>query len=119
MLLVLSDMQFDEATTTNPHFENIQREFELAGYIMPKIVFWNLEGSHHGSPALSSDPGVGMVSGFNPSIMKAVLDCDDFTPLGIMTRALEPIELDYTNLNDKLDIVKDDYQPEMTEYGWQ
>ena len=125
MLLVLSDMQFDESYNSSfghskkPHLDNIKRLFEERGYTMPKLVFWNLEGSHHGSPALPSDPGVGMVSGFNPSIMKAVLDCDDFTPLGIMTRALEPIELDYTNLNDKLDIVKDDYQPEMTEYGWQ
>ena len=47
MLLVLSDMQFDEATTSNPHFENIQKEFELAGYIMPKIVFWNLNTDKH------------------------------------------------------------------------
>ena len=41
--------------------------------------------------------------------MKAVLDCDDFTPMNIMMEALKPIELDYTNLNEKLEI---DYNKE-------
>ena len=42
--------------------------------------------------------------------MKAVLDCEDFTPMNIMMEALEPIQLDYTNLNHELDI---DYQQEV------
>jgi|TARA_Y100000034_G_scaffold29470_1_gene35495 hypothetical protein len=117
MLLVLSDMQFDEATTTNPHFENIQREFELAGYIMPKIVFWNLSSSNlEGSPARPTDDGVAMVSGFSPTIMKAVLNVEDFNPIDVMMEALEPIQLDYTNLNDKLDIEYD--ESTYSEFGW-
>ncbi len=125
MLLVLSDMQFDEShsggwgntSVEKPHLDQIRMLFEASGYTMPKLVFWNLEGSHTGSPALPSDPNVGTVSGFSPAIMKAVLDVDDFTPLGIMNRALLPIELDYTNLTDDLDIVKDELQ--QTEYGWE
>tara|TARA_Y100000310_G_scaffold133925_1_gene132917 strand:- start:5109 stop:6518 length:1410 start_codon:yes stop_codon:yes gene_type:complete len=120
MLLVLSDMQFDDSHNRGekPHLDNIRRLFEERGYTMPKLVFWNLEGSHYGSPSMPSVDGVGMVSGFSPSIMKAVLDCDDFTPLGIMERALESIILNYDNLPKKLDIVKDEHEPEMTEYGW-
>jgi hypothetical protein len=125
MLLVLSDMQFDEShggswgstpSVEKPHLQEIRDAYEASGYTMPKLVFWNLEGSHVGSPSLPSEPGVGMVSGFSPAIMKAVLDCEDFTPISIMEKALEPIELDYTNLDDKLDIVKD--EPQMTEHGW-
>ena len=51
-----------------------------------------------------------MVCGFSPSIMKAVLDCDDFTPMNVMMEALKPIELDYTNLSEVLEI---DYQQEV------
>ena len=126
MLLVLSDMQFDESQNSSwggssvekPHLDQIRMLFEASGYTMPKLVFWNLEGCHSGSPATPSDPNVGMVSGFSPAIMKAVLDADDFTPLGIMERALEPIELNYENLNDDLDIVKDKEEPTYGEYGW-
>jgi len=35
-----------------------------------------------------------------------------------MERALESIILNYDNLPKKLDIVKDEHEPEMTEYGW-
>jgi hypothetical protein len=57
-----------------------------------------------------SEDGVCMVSGFSPSIMKAILSCDDFNPMNVMMEALEPIELDYKNLKDKLDI---NYKQEM------
>jgi len=123
MLLVLSDMQFDESYNSygnveRPHLEEIRILFEASGYTMPKLVFWNLDGRHYGSPAMPSDENVGMVSGFSPAIMKAVLDCKDFTPLSIMMEALKPIELDYTNLTDELDIVKDKEEPTYGEYGW-
>jgi len=125
VLLVLSDMQFDESygcswgastQVEKPHIQQIKDDYSARGYTMPKLVFWNLDGGYEGSPTLPSDEGVGMVSGFSPAIMKAVLDCKDFTPLGIMKRALEPIELTYEKLNDDLDIVKD--KPQMTEYGY-
>ena len=50
-----------------------------------------------------------MVSGFSPSIMKAILNAEDFNPMDVMMEALNPIELDYTNLKSKLDI---DYNQE-------
>jgi len=125
MLLVLSDMQFDESqhgswsgtSVPKPHFEEIQDEFEAAGFTMPKLVFWNLRNSSFdGSPAKPSDDGVAMVSGFSPSIMTAVLNAEDFNPISVMLEALSSIELDYTNLYDELNIEYDEKQ--MTEYGW-
>ena len=113
MLLVLSDMQFDESQSYSSgsfktHFSWMEDEYTAAGYPFPKIVFWNLE-AHPGTPAKCSDNNVGMVSGFSPAIMEAVLNCEDFTPMNVMLEALKPIELDYTNLNNKLDI---DYNQE-------
>ena len=108
MLLVLSDMQFDESQSYNngsfkTHYSWMEDEYKAAGYPFPKIVFWNLE-AHPGTPARCSDNNVGMVSGFSPAIMEAVLNCEDFTPMNVMLEALKPIELDYTNLNNNLDI---------------
>jgi len=106
-------MQFDESQSNGwekdmPHFEHMKVLYKEAGYKFPKLVFWNLD-AQPGTPARCSDKNVGMVCGFSPSIMKAVLDCDDFTPMNIMMEALKPIELDYTNLNEKLEI---DYNKE-------
>ena len=116
MLLVLSDMQFDESqdgwnnnSVPKVHFDDIKDKFNKSGYEMPKLVFWNLN-SYSGNQSTMNEDGVCMVSGFSPSIMKAILSCEDFNPMNVMMEALEPIELDFTNLQDKLDI---DYQLEI------
>ena len=102
MLLVLSDMQFDESQNSyghqmKTHFSWMEEEFEKAGYEFPKIVFWNLD-AHFGTPVECSAKNVAMVSGFSPSIMKAILNAEEFTPIDVMMEALKDIELDYTNL---------------------
>jgi len=110
MLLVLSDMQFDDSqddcwnsSVPKVHFDDIKDKFNKSGYEMPKLVFWNLN-SYSGNQSTMNEDGVCMVSGFSPSIMKAILSCEDFNPINVMMEALEPIELDFTNLEDKLDI---------------
>ena len=103
MLLVLSDMQFDESqgggwgTEPMTHFGHMKEEYEKAGYELPKIVFWNLD-AQMGTPAKCSDDSVAMVSGFSPSIMKAILNAQEFTPLDVMREALQPIQVECENL---------------------
>jgi len=106
MLLVLSDMQFDESQGGMTHFEHMKEEYEKAGYKLPKIVFWNLD-AHYGTPAECSDDSVAMVSGYSPSIMKAILNAEEFNPLSIMMEALEPIELNYINLPEDFSYVSE------------
>jgi len=109
MLLCLSDMQFDDSGNRNLHLDNIKDEYRSAGYELPKLVFWDLE-AHTGQPAECSDENVAMISGFSPAIMKAVLNAEEFNPIDVMLEALEPIELDYTNLKPELEI---DYNKEI------
>ena len=97
MLLVLSDMQFNESQRNVTHFTHMKEEYEKAGYKLPKIVFWNLD-AHMGTPAECSDDSVAMVSGFSPSIMKAILNAQEFTPLDVMREALQPIQVECENL---------------------
>jgi hypothetical protein len=90
MLLILSDMQFDQcARFDDSAMQMIARKFEAAGYTLPKIVFWNLN-SHDNVPVKYDTRGVALVSGFSPAIMKAVLsgDTDQFTPDAIMRKAV-------------------------------
>ena len=103
MLLCLSDMQFDESGNGKLYLEDIKDEYTAHGYEIPKLVFWDLE-AHTGQHAQCSDENVAMISGFSPSIMKAVLNAEEFNPIDVMLEALEPIELDYTNLKPELEI---------------
>jgi hypothetical protein len=67
----------------------IRRKYEAAGYTMPNIVFWNLN-AYDNVPAKSNEFGVALVSGFSPSILKAVLsnDMSEFTPEAVMLEAV-------------------------------
>merc|ERR1712012_827890 len=42
----------------------------------PHIIYWNLRGDTSGFPAQADTPGVTMLSGFSPSLMKLLLDGD-------------------------------------------
>jgi len=112
MLLVLSDMQFNDSqggyygSKSMTHFGHMKKVYEDAGYELPKIVFWNLD-AHFGTPAQCDDDSVAMVSGFSPSIMKAVLNAEDFTPMDVMLEALKPIELNYINLPEDFSYVSE------------
>ena len=112
MLLVLSDMQFNDSqggyygSKSMTHFTHMKKVYEDAGYKLPKIVFWNLD-AHMGTPAQCDDDSVAMVSGFSPSIMKAILNAEDFTPMDVMMEALKDIELNYINLPEDFSYVSE------------
>lgn len=84
-IVVASDMEFDHATTVggywnrssyanmNALFEDIQEEYEAAGYKVPRLVFWNICSRTGTIPLQENDNGVCLVSGFNPTIMDMVL----------------------------------------------
>ena len=90
MLLILSDMQFNQcARFDDSAMEMIERKFEAAGYSVPQIVFWNLNSSDN-VPVKADKSGAALVSGFSPSIMTSLLaaDLDQFTPEGIMMKTV-------------------------------
>jgi hypothetical protein len=101
-LLILSDMQFNEAVSSSVRpgspffleagepnlsaFELAKTLYAQAGYTMPKIVFWNLASRDANVPVSFRDQNVALVSGFSPAILKAVLsgNLEDFTPESVM-----------------------------------
>jgi hypothetical protein len=90
MLLILSDMQFNQcARYDDTAMQMIERKFADAGYTVPQIVFWNLNSSDN-VPVASDKTGAALVSGFSPSIMTSLLaaDLDQFTPEGIMLKTV-------------------------------
>jgi len=77
-ILVLSDMEFDMATSgpvklNEKLFETIDGKYKEAGYRLPRLVFWNLNGRTGTIPVIENDLGVALVSGFSVNIVKMVL----------------------------------------------
>ena len=100
-LLIISDMQFDSVSMMDDCeyktlFETIADKYTVAGYEMPKLVFWNVHASPHDStiPLQSNSNGLITVSGFSPTIMKMVLSnkLDPFEALAdiLMTERYSP-----------------------------
>ena len=88
-LIILSDMQFDDAFD-NPDlkiFELIEKKYSKAGYKVPDIIFWNLRNSS-GVPVTFHQKGAALVSGFSPSIMKSILACAEISPVKIMMETI-------------------------------
>jgi hypothetical protein len=78
-ILIISDMEFD-ACGVNTNLEEIRRLYEVAGYKIPQLVFWNVNGRMGNSPALFDDQGTALVSGFSPAILKNILSGVITTP---------------------------------------
>ena len=96
-LLILSDMQFDQCTTHDDSaMEMIARKYIHHAYNVPNIVFWNLN-AHDNVPVKYDTRGAALVSGFSPSIVKAVLqaEMDNFTPEAIMMQTIMNPRYDY------------------------
>jgi Domain of unknown function (DUF2828) len=90
MVLILSDMQFNQCVKHDSSaMEMIERKYEAAGYVVPQVVFWNLNSSDN-VPVKSDKSGAALVSGFSPAIAKALLaaDMSEFTPEGIMLKTV-------------------------------
>jgi hypothetical protein len=89
-LIILSDMQFDQCVKHDDSaMEMIRRKYADAGYVLPGVVFWNLNDGGN-VPVKFDQSGAALVSGFSPAIVKSVLSAnmDDLTPEAIMLKAV-------------------------------
>lgn len=75
--LIISDMQFDQATAHDDNtavIESCRWKFEALGYTMPRLIFWNVSVYAHNTIPLQVHPsGVILVSGFSKSIVDMVV----------------------------------------------
>lgn len=83
-LLIISDMEFNNADSGKTNLDAIRDIYSAKGYKMPQIVFWNVRGRTGNVPAQTNDNGVGLVSGFSPSILKSILKGEIYSPQQLM-----------------------------------
>ena len=85
-ILILSDMQFNQATRRDSLGAQsmIEAMYEEAGYTKPNIIYWNLNAKGGNFPVEFDKNGTALVSGFSPSILKSFLGGKNMTPESIM-----------------------------------
>ena len=79
-ILIVSDMEFDIATSLTKYmygmkalFNELADRFAKYGYKLPKLVFWNVNSRTNTIPMTENEMGVILVSGFSPNIMSMVM----------------------------------------------
>ena len=100
-ILILSDCEFDSMVNinggerpTNTFFDNMKIRFKNNGYILPRLVFWNICGRSGTIPVQKNSLGVALVSGFSPAVAKMVLSTDPFECLleQLNDKRYQPVE---------------------------
>lgn len=87
-IVIVSDMEFDRACT-DTNFELISKKYAEAGYTLPSIVFWNVNGRAGNVPVTYDQTGAALVSGYSPSIMKSIVETGTLaSPLDVMLQTL-------------------------------
>lgn len=80
-IVILSDMQFDQATTTPytttydwivKQFSKLSKKYNKT-YHVPTIYFWNLRSTVIGLPVKTDTQNVSLLSGFSPSMFEALM----------------------------------------------
>ncbi|KAJ2893720.1 hypothetical protein MKZ38_008306 [Zalerion maritima] len=92
-IFVFSDMQFNEA---EPHdygstsgtdrwttsYERVSKAYADAGYEMPQLVFWNLNGAGYSGeapkPVTVENDGTALVGGYSQGMLKVFLESGSF-----------------------------------------
>jgi hypothetical protein len=98
-LIVVSDMQFDQADRSfETNFQALQRLYKEAGFDVPQLIFWNVNGSVTDFPTLASEANVSLLSGFSPSVLKAALTGEAITPAQTMMNAILDARYDLIRL---------------------
>lgn len=74
-LVVVSDMEIDPFFRGKglDFLEEMTRRFRNAGYIMPKVLFWNVEGRNSTFHAKFTNPNVVFASGYSASAFTSII----------------------------------------------
>lgn len=102
-IIIISDMEFDtaqgnycwsrqdkekEIAKENKLMDEIAYKFQQNGYIIPKIIYWNVDSRNDTYHAVSENKNVAMVSGQSVSAFRSVLTALDEDPYNTMLETL-------------------------------
>ncbi len=107
-ILIISDMEFDEANggsswwssdkaeeLTATNYQVAKQEFERHGYTIPQVIFWNVDAKSSVIPVRKDEVGTALVSGLTPTIFQTVLNGSIENPEQLMRDTLYQEKYDF------------------------
>lgn len=109
-LIIISDMEFDEAqrvnywdSTSSPSRETyttlMAKKYEDAGYKLPTIVYWNVDARQNTFHAKADEKGIQFISGQSTSSFKDLIRGRNLTAKELMLMALNDPMYDCVKIN--------------------
>ena len=97
-ILIISDMEFDPShesrglwdsgmNASSNVFTEMHLKYKLAGYKLPKLIFWNVNSRTGTIPCITNENGVLLVSGFSQNILNMIMD-DEKDPYKALIKEL-------------------------------
>lgn len=89
-ILIISDMEFDYAVDGDLSlrlFDSISQQYAIAGYKLPRLIFWNVNSRTGTIPVKENELGVALVSGFSTNIAEMVMS-SELDPLKVLLEKL-------------------------------
>lgn len=89
-VLVISDMEFNQAVSGSPDrtlFDEIKFKYKAHGFVMPRLVFWNVSSRTGTIPVRTNNMGVALVSGYSQNTLKMVMS-DKLDPYDVLVETL-------------------------------
>lgn len=89
-ILIISDMEFDEGvySQNKTNLKGWKKAFNEHGFILPKVVFWNVAANSYGCPITKYENDVIMISGFSTNLLENIFDIENYDPVEYMKKTL-------------------------------
>ena len=97
-LIVITDMEFDDTSDDDVSYNTAKRKFEMAGYTLPTVVFWNVSQRTKGFQASKCSENVILVSGSSAGTFHNVINNIGTTPYEFMINTLNSEPYNQINL---------------------
>lgn len=92
-MFIISDMQFnvaiDHCGRSVVNMEKIESLYRESGYTRPQLIFWNVTGATSDFPCTTDSNGTVLISGFSPSILKSVMNTEEYSSVAVMRYTLD------------------------------
>lgn len=89
-ILIISDMEFDEGvySKNKTNLQGWKDAFKEKGFILPRVVFWNVAARIRCCPTTKYENDVIMVSGFSTNLLENIFDIENYNPVEYMKNTL-------------------------------
>ena len=84
-IVVISDMEIDYSGNKDwTFYDKMEKKFRKSGYVIPNIIFWNVDSRHDIFHADATRKGVQLASGQSVTVFKQVLQNLGYNPIEAM-----------------------------------